>query len=119
MRFPFKKIAWLLLLVNLLTSLSAYGFSAGSNPRWLAHELDHHGIVAMSAEHQHAALHLSDSEHRLMHCSAQFHPFFVISIFHGFADPAPRTIPVPAHLVAPYRVEAEPPYRPPQGLSSI
>jgi len=118
MRVLSKKIVWLLIVSHLTMGLAAYGFGAsGFNGRWLAHELDHSGIIQPSAEHLHVSLHLSDSEHRLLHGTSHFHPFFVVSLFSGAEALVPHKTRLPSTTAALYQTALEPPYRPPQSLS--
>lgn len=113
-----KKIIWLLIATHLMMGLTAYGFGiSGFNGRWLAHELDHSGVITLSAEHRHAALHLSDSEHRLLHSTSHFHPFFVVSLFNGLQQLIAHKVKFSAPTAPLYQAALKPPYRPPQPFS--
>ncbi len=115
MRLLSKKIAWLLVIAHLTVSLAAYGFSTSDfNGHWLAHELDHSGIVFSDAEHLHESLNLSDSEHGLLHATSSFHPFFVISLFNGLEERVLHKAKFPAPVMDLHQTVLEPPYRPPQ-----
>ena len=110
-----KKIVWLLIIAHLTVGLATYGFSvSGLNGHWLAHELDHNGVVPPSAEHLHVSLHLSDGEHQLLHGTSHFHPFFVISLFNGLEKLIPHKAMLPSPATVQCQTTLEPPYRPPQ-----
>jgi hypothetical protein len=115
-----RKIVSLLMLINFLVSLGAYGL--GSN--FLAHELDHRQALTASVDHDHAPPPgadddatpepLSDIEHLLLHAAGCFQPLFIGSSFDTFWGSPARTTPMLSRLLALPTVQLQPPVRPPR-----
>ena len=121
MRALSSKIVSLLMLINFLMSLGAYGF----NSKWLAHELDHdRQSLGVLADHDHAPQldakgdpapePLSDIEHQRLHSAGHFQPPLIGSILDAFGESPARVTPLLSRLLALPQVELEPPFRPPR-----
>lgn len=121
MRSPHRKAVALLMLIIFMMGLGAYGF----NPKWLAHEIDHHReALTASIDHDRAPQlnaqgdpePVSDTEHKLLHGLGHFEQV-PSSIFNGLGEPPARTVPLLPSLLTLLPAELESPFRPPRSTS--